>query len=59
MTNVAKFREDLAVKIEEWSRLIRRAEKIPNAKSMIEKYINLIEKDRDTINLIVTRLSEK
>lgn len=59
VTNVAKFREDLAVKIEEWSRLIRRAEKIPNAKSMIEKYINLIEKDRDTVNLIVTRLSEK
>ncbi|WP_061221098.1 helix-turn-helix domain-containing protein [Leptospira borgpetersenii] len=59
VTNVAKFREDLAVKIEEWSRLIHRVEKIPNAKSMIEKYINLIEKDRDTVNLIVTRLSEK
>nr|WP_036042223.1 helix-turn-helix transcriptional regulator [Leptospira alstonii] len=59
MTNVIKFREGLSTKIEEWNRLIRRVEKIPNAKSMIEKYINLTEKDRAPIDLIVTRLSEK
>ncbi len=50
--------ENFSSKIEEWNHLVRRIEKIPNAKSIIEKYIKLTDKDRVTIDQIISRLSE-
>nr|WP_308417734.1 hypothetical protein [Leptospira borgpetersenii] len=58
MVSSIKFRENFSSKIEEWNHLVRRIEKIPNAKSIIEKYIKLTDKDRVTIDQIISRLSE-
>ncbi|EKQ90598.1 DNA-binding helix-turn-helix protein [Leptospira borgpetersenii serovar Javanica str. UI 09931] len=58
MVSAIKFRESFSSKIEEWNHLVRRIEKIPNAKSIIEKYIKLTDKDRVTIDQIISRLSE-
>lgn len=58
MISAVKFRENLSSKIEEWNHLVRRIEKTPNAKSIIEKYIKLTDKDRVIIDQIISRFSE-